>query len=482
MKKIILAALFVAFAMPAFSQAGSQFDLETQKFARDKDMVDIQFTIGVDGKNLRATEQWTITPVIRAGSTEKALAPITIAGRNKGHILERELKLRGAALPEGLYRVRRRDNTTIEYSQRVRFEDWMKNASLVLDETCITCQRIHDYADNMGNINAPEPPKPYVVAMRTSYIAPKQEEVKERNIAATAFIDFQVNKTEIQRNFRQNPQELDKIRNTLNEVKNDKDLTFQGVFLEGFASPEGGYAGNERLANGRVQSLKNYIASNFSVPSNSISTGYTAEDWAGLKNLVENSSIQGKSELLAIINSTEAPDTKEANMKKVQGGAPWRVILSDMMPALRRTDYRVDFTVREYNIQDSREMLEKNPSLLSHYELDLLAKEFGPNSAQYARIYGLIDKQFPTDDAANLNVAAYKIGKGDYAGAKINLDRIVNKTPAYYNNLGIVQMMQGNHRQAEESFRQATTLEEAKHNLQEAVKFLEVQREIESYK
>ncbi len=482
MKKIILTALFAAFALPAFSQAGSVFDIQTQKFVRDKNMVDVEFTIGVDGKNLHSTEQWTITPVIRSGNTEQRLAPITIVGRNRGNILVREQNLRGMELPAVLYKVRRRDNTTITYTKMVPYQDWMKGATLVLDETCISCQQAHNFTDNMGNIFAPEPPRPYVVAMQPAYVIPVQEEVKERNIEATAFIDFAVNSTAIQRNFRQNPQELDKIMNTLNEVKNDKDLTFKGIHLQGFASPEGGYANNERLANGRVQALRNYVASNFSVPASNIATGYTAEDWTGLKALIEKSQINGKSELLAIVNSTDAPDTKEANMKRVLGGAPWRVILTDMMPGLRRTDYRVDFTVREYNLQDSREIYRSNPSLLSHYELDLLAKEFGANSPEYARIYGLIDKQFPTDDNANLNVAAYKISKGDYAGAKINLDRVSVKIPAYYNNLGIVQMMQGNHAEAERSFRQAGNNADAQHNLREVAKFLEVQREIESFK
>lgn len=482
MKKIILALLFAAFAVPAFSQAGSKFDLQTQKFARDKDMVDVEFTIDVNGKHLPATEQWTITPVIRAGSTEKALAPITIVGRNRGNILKREQKLRGIELPDDLYRVRRRDNTTITYKQRVPFEAWMRGSSLVLDETCITCQRIHDYTDNMGHIVAPEPPRPYVMVPHPAFVTPKQEEIKARNIAATAFIDFPVNSTVIQRNFRQNPQELDKIRNTLNQVRNDKDLTFKGVHLHGYASPEGGYANNERLATGRVQALRNYVASNFSVPSRDIATAHTAEDWAGLKALIEKSNIAGKSELLAIVNSADAPDTKEARMKAVQGGAPWRVILAEMMPSLRRTDYRVDFNVREYNLQDSREILRTNPSLLSHYELDMLAKDFGVNSPEYARIYDLIDKQFPTEDDANLNVAAYKIGKGDYVGAKLNLDRVKVKSPAYYTNLGIVQMMQGHYREAEQSLRQAGNNPQALRNLQEVQKFLEVQREIDSYK
>lgn len=482
MKKIITAALLSVLSLPVFAQAGSEFDIQTVKFERNKNMVNVEFTIGVDGKDMRPTEQWTITPEIRSGNTVKQLAPITIVGNNKRKMLDRAHKLYGKAYPGTLYEVRRRDAIIVNYSQSVPYEDWMKNSTLVLGEECIACSKLYAYTENMGGIHAPEPPQPYAMMVRTAFVSPKQEEIKERNIAATAFIDFVVNRSEIQRNFRRNPQELDKIKATLDEVKGNSDMTFKGISLEGFASPEGPYANNERLASARVQSLKSYISSNFSVPASAISTTYTAEDWAGLRKLIDESYIDGKSELLAIVDSSDAPDSKEARMKKVLGGAPWRVILSEMMPGLRRTDYRVDFTVKEYNVQDSRQVLEKNPSLLSHYELDLLAKEYGVNSSQYNRIYGLIELQFPTDDDANLNVAAYKISKGDYAGAKINLDRISNKTPAYWNNLGIVQMMQGNHSAAQQSFRQAGDYPEARHNLREIEKFLEVQREIESYK
>ena len=485
MKKIIIAALLSAFALPAMAQYTAP-EVTVKKFAKEGNMVNVELSVDIDGKTIRPTERWVYYPVIRSGGTERPLPTIVINGNNKRK-MERRAEVLGRGwtvtpAPQIEENVHRKDAKTLEYRATVPYEDWMRNSTLVMNTELTSCAHPYNYTDNIGTIYAPAPPKPYVIVPAVIYIQPKQEEIKERAIAATAFIDFAVGRSVINPAFRRNPEELAKIRTTLDDVKNNKDMTFKGIFLEGFASPEGSYANNERLARERVQALKTYISGNFSVPSNVVTTGYTAEDWAGLRKLVESGLQESKDQVLAIIDGTDAPDTKEAKLKQLNGGRPWRVIMDEMMPSLRRTDYRVDFTVKEYDVRDSKEVLKTNPYLLSHYELDALATEYGKGSAEYDQIYGIIERQFPNDDAANLNVAAYKIGKGDYAGAKRNLERVQDKTTAaYYNNYGIVLMMEGKYNDARSMFNKAGNAE-ARRNIEEIGKFEEIQKQIDFYK
>ncbi|MCL2561749.1 MAG: hypothetical protein FWE10_05445 [Rikenellaceae bacterium] len=490
MKKIIFTMFLAAMSLSAFGQAGEVLDITIDKFARDGRNVDVEFTINVDGRHLRTTEAWTIIPSIRAGATVKQLEPIAINGRNKSRMIERDRVLGGHrySLQQASEPIGRREVRAIKYRQTVPYEDWMRNATLVFDEVLVTCSHRFTFLQTMANIHAPQPPAPYVMTPMAAVIIPVQEEVKERAISATAHIDFHVNRMEIVRDFRNNSQELNKINTTLREVRDNADMTFRGIYLHGFASPDGPYANNERLARGRVEALKNYVSTNFGVPVAAITTNYTAEDWVGFRELVEKSIMEGRQEILTIIDSGDAPDAKEARIRQIRGGQPWRLILAEMMPSLRRTDYRVDFTVREYNVHDARAVLETNPSLLSHYELYQLAQEHANDAQLVSRIYGIIERQFPTDDVANLNVAAFKIGRGDFAGARINLDRVSNNrnnntalNNAFNNNLGVVNMMQGRYDEARQAFRQAGNLTEAQHNLRELDKFIETQRVIQSF-
>ena len=91
------------------------------------------------------------------------------------------------------------------------------------------------------------------------YCVPKAEELKTRELKGSAYIDFPVNRTEIYEDYRRNPIELAKIRATIDTVRNDADTRITSIRIKGYASPEGSYANNTRLAQGRTETLKDYV-------------------------------------------------------------------------------------------------------------------------------------------------------------------------------------------------------------------------------
>ena len=52
-----------------------------------------------------------------------------------------------------------------------------------------------------------------------------------------------------------------KIRQTIDVVRNDADTRITALSIKGYASPEGSYSNNVRLAKGRTETLKNYVQS-----------------------------------------------------------------------------------------------------------------------------------------------------------------------------------------------------------------------------
>lgn len=478
MKKIISLILLMAASLNAYAVPVSEgVELEVNRFEKVGKEVIIDMDIKTTGSKIHTTESWTLTPVITADGNAQKLPAIVINGNNKYKMARRAEVLNRPYLPESdpiiVENVRKKENKTISYRVAVPYEKWMKNSSLVIDEICMTCSKILKDTDDLAGIFVPVQ-EPYVIVPYISLVTPKQEERKGRAISNVAYVDFPVNKTEIYRTYHDNEQELNKIKSDLDVVKNNPDLTFQSITLDGSASPEGKYSNNERLARERVQALKAFVASNFNIPSNDIATSYIAEDWAGLKKFIEESSIEGREEILGIIDNMDDPDVKEAKLQRLHDGRPWKIIKSDMMPWLRRANYRVDFVVKEYDVKGSLKVLEENPELLSHYELHMLTEEYADiDSPEVARIYEIIERQFPNDDNANINVAGYKIHKGDYSGAKQALDRVKEKTPAYYNNYGLVLMLEGNFEESGRLLNQAK-----EQNSKEALKNL---RELDQY-
>lgn len=136
--------------------------------------------------------------------------------------------------------------------------------------------------------------------------------MKSRSLSGTAFIDFPVNQTVIYPDYRRNTAELGKIQATIDSVRNDKDVTITSVWLKGYASPESPYKHNTQLAIGRTTALKKHIGLLYNFADNIIQTDYEPEDWAGLRRHVEQSKIDHRTEILALIDSDMEPDAKEA--------------------------------------------------------------------------------------------------------------------------------------------------------------------------
>lgn len=90
------------------------------------------------------------------------------------------------------------------------------------------------------------------------------------------------------------------------------------------------------------------------------------EDWVGFKEKVEaDPNVPNRSEVLAIIDSSDDPDRKEAKLRALGGGAAFRYVLKDIFPSLRRSEYKIDYTVREFTVDEGREIIKTRPQQLS---------------------------------------------------------------------------------------------------------------------
>lgn len=413
-------------------------DLEVAKFPLSKD------------------RQLELTPIIyNADSTEcHEFAPVLIAGRNLYY-----KHLRDNDLSDSTEMHKKGTVSTLSYRGQAPDADWFNDSRLAIRyRVCGCCNSlIEQGVDLIAPIRKPVQPtfKPMF-----NYVTPVGDSIKTFEIKKTAYIDFRVDKTNIDPNYRRNPDELFKIQMSIDSVRSDKDVTITAVGLKGFASPESPYKHNTDLAIGRVNALKQHIQQLYHFPAGVITTDYEPEDWAGLRRFVEGSNIEHRNEILEIIDSDLAPDPKEAKIKKLFP-QQYKFMLQNWYPALRHTDYKIDYTVRNYStLEEILKILATAPQKLSLSEFFRAAQSMTPGSPEYNSVFETAVHFFPTSEVANLNAANAAMGRGDLQRAEYYLQRAGDGPEAIYAR-GILAALSEDYPAAKALFQQAAKLKVA---------------------
>ena len=418
-----------------------------------------------------------LTPELADGLNSLEMPYIEIQGKHRGRLGDRWESLRSKkfAYEEPYTAIRLNEkrgvttDTLISYRMTAPYETWMDEAQLVVHQEVIGCYhefRLFTFA--MNSKVALEPREPYTPTFEVAFIEPAPE-TKRRSRQGQAFLDFPVNQSVIQPNYRRNPEELAKIEEAFYDVKNNTDVNIQGLYVHGYASPEGRYNSNDRLARERSYALKDLMKRRFSLPEQMFRVDYTAEDWDGLTALVMDSDIAYKEQIIGTIETTVEPDARESKLTRLGGGAPWRTMLRDMFPGLRRVEYQIDYSVRDFTVEEIVAIIGKKDDLLSHREFYLGARSFGKGTPQYEEI--IIDRVlrfFPDDPVALNNAAAVLIERGEAGTARRYLER-AGESPAAWNNLGALCLQAGDLDQAEALFKRAAAagVREAQGNLEQ---------------
>ena len=413
---------------------------------------------------IKSNQEYIITPVVTNGTDAVLLQPVTFAGRNRYYYHERNGQ-------DNAFLVRNGKSAVYKYRQSVPMQAWMNHARIDYNVEIDGCC-------NEPKANVTDGPLAYIdngpktFMADFVYIPPKAEGPKVRELQGSAFIDFVVNRTEINADYRNNPRELAKITETIDAVRNDKDVTITKMSIKGFASPEGPYANNERLAKGRTIALKDYVRQLYNFPESIMHTAYEPEDWAGLRKYVAESNIDNREGILAIIDSDLAPDAKDAKIKKTYP-TQYAFLLANEDPALRHSDYVVEYEVRSYHdVAEILEVMKTAPGKLDLNEFYVAANSFPIGSDQYNEVFDIAVRMYPNDPVANLNAANAAMSRGDLTSAARFLDKAGKSDDVSYAK-GILASLKGDYDAAEEIFI-------ALPNMQQAGKALEQVRALKN--
>lgn len=476
MKKLryILFAMSLTMATTMLAQelAGSQIQINNKAVSLSADaqlLVGMDVTVPAD-LEISSSSMLTLTPILvekGENGANQTLPAIYVYGRNRQLLAERANKI-----PADAFEVVRRDNgtaQTVHYTARVPYKKWMNGADLKMMGTisgCANCLKDEDLAQVY-----PVLLEPYKVQPLIAFVKPEAE-VKQRAEKGNAYLDFPVNQTKIYPEYRRNPMELAEINRTINVVKENTDTKITGISLHGYASPEGSYANNTRLAKGRSEALKTYIMKEYGLSADMFTVQSTPEDWAGLRAYVEKNNVANKAKVLEIIDSQmDNLDVKENKIKALDG-AMYQALLRDCYPALRHTDYVVHYTVRAYSVEEAKALLKSRPQLLSLEEMYLVAQTYQEGSDEFNEVFDIAVRMYPEDSTANINAAAMELKRGNTEQAVRYLQRSSQTNATAQNNQGVYHMLTGDLDKAEACFKKAKELgsAQADGNLEEVRK------------
>ena len=436
MKKTMLTFALAA-ALPALAMTETAPGVTTGvpvsdfKLERNGNYLSLDMALDLTDLDIRTNEAVLLTPRLVNGTDTLTLRSVALYGRRRYYYYKRNFA--GTMLSgDGETTIRATERpATVDYHEVLPFEAWMDGATLQLDRADYGCCRtvLATESDALGSYHAPLPQFfPELV-----YVQPTGSREKRRSLEGQSFIDFPVNQTVINPEYRRNAVELAKIRATIDTVRNDRDATIDTVWLKGYASPESPYSHNAELAIGRTEALKRYIQQMYDFRGVALLTDHEPEDWAGLRRAVESSNLTHRAEILALIDRTDLePDPKEWKIKSTYPDE-YRFMLQNFYPALRHTDYRVSYVIREYS--DPLEILaimRTQPQKLGLNEFYVAASELEPGTEEFTEVFETAVRLFPEDEAANLNAANAAMRRGDNERAARYLEKAGTSAEAVY--------------------------------------------------
>ena len=232
-----------------------------------------------------------------------------------------------------------RSTVTYYYSQAVKTDETSKKMLVTLQGQVLA-------VDDSAYRLPPSDTLSYVVSSMLSFVdtvpryrikvIDKFVTVEDRN-----YIQFFVGDTRVVDTLGDNRRQLDKITGLMRQIVEQQEFYVDTITLTAASSPEGAYAFNERLSQGRAAALKRYLVRRYGRSIDTMLTvRWVAEDWAELTTRIRTDrEIVNRDAILELIVEEKNPDRREQAIRQ-QFSKEYAYIRSVIYPQLRAVNFR----------------------------------------------------------------------------------------------------------------------------------------------
>lgn len=439
MKKLLTSAIL---ALATFAAAATQSDtivwpegaVTGINVEKSESMLIVDMDINTAVLPTKSNREIRLRPAIVGLDNSLQLPTVVVAGRTRYYQHRRAHDVEDPAIL-----LLDTDLETYKYHTMVPMQDWMEYSQIILSgeiDGCCGKGLGEIKPEELASIDYREDMLTNVTNMMNAemiYVSPTKEIKKTRSVSGSAYIDFPVNQTVIYPDYRRNPEELAAIRATIEAIRSDSDVNITSISFKGFASPEGSYDNNERLAKERTEALIRYVRNLYSFPEDVMHASWEAEDWAGLQKRLRELDIQNRDAMLAIATDPSLTCDEKDNRLKASYPEQYQYLLTYVYPALRHSDYNVDYIVRNYyDVKEIAAVMATAPQKLSLDELFLYAQSLDKNSPEFREVMEVAVRMYPSDPEANLNAATSALSSGELERAERYLEKAGDTPVATY--------------------------------------------------
>lgn len=447
---------FACMGLYAQNAGQGAITFENIKTKKVGDQLVMNFTANMTQLHMKSQHMIILTPVLQAADKSKSytFSPVVITGRKRMKALNRELEFGTYQFEQAPSLILRHSNKmpeSVPMELSVPYEGWMRNASLVVDENVTGCASC-DISANIYGLSKRVLPPVAAPVFDLSYVTPPAEPVKQRSETYSAYLNFEVGKSVLLRDFKNNSSVLNEVNKIVSEVRNDKNLKFTEFKVIGYASPEGGYEYNLKLSEDRAKAFVGYMKEKEGMDPSMMKVNWMGEDWSGLRAAISQSNISNKDEILEILSISDIQKRK-SKLHAMNGGKTYKMLLDEYYPPLRRIDYTLAYIARPFDVNEAKQVIKSKPQYLSLNEMFLVANSYSKGSQEFKEVFDIAVRLYPTNPVAQLNTAALEIETGAYDAA-INRLQAIN-LPEAWNNLGVAYAMKKDYQKAEDYFSKA---------------------------
>lgn len=250
---------------------------------------------------------------------------------------------------------------TVEYMQEIAVEPWMRKSDLTVVmlrdfEDCCSVTPIAPVT--VAQTRYVEPVKPTFdpiiphisVAERLAetnpimtpmdQYEPYNPDVPLRKMKNALYVHFHMNKANIDTAYRENKATLSRILDLLAQVKADTLSEVKKVRIIGLASAEGPVVFNQKLSEKRAVALKDYLIDNGAeLDEDAIELIAGGEAWADLLDVIAESDLEGRDELLEQLRNAKDPNNREVLLRRHNRGKSYRYLVQSVFADQRNSGY-----------------------------------------------------------------------------------------------------------------------------------------------
>jgi hypothetical protein len=246
----------------------------------------------------------------------------------------------------------------------------------------------------------------------------------------------------------------------LEQINNDREgLNLKDVEVSAYASPDGGYDLNDKLAAQRQKNTQQYVEQQLkkaNLTDAAVDAKYTAEDWDGFQELVKASNIQDKDVILRVLSMYKDPQEREQQIKNISSA--FRELADGILPQLRRSRMIINYETVGRSDDQIKDQLKADATKLSVEEL-LYAAALTDDANAKEDVYKVTTEVYPNDARAYNNIATMEYAKGNLDAAKKYIEQAQKANanlPEAAANLGLIALQKGDIQTAENYIAKAT--------------------------